>query len=47
VYDGLRGAVRPVALRAVRDWAVCADARGRGDSVELPCQGGAVLARSQ
>ena len=37
VYDGLRGAVRPVKLRAVRDCAVCADARGRGDSVELPC----------
>ena len=37
VYDGLRGAVRPVALRAVRDCAVCADVQGRGDSVELPC----------
>jgi len=47
VYDGVRGAVRPVALRTVRDCAVCPDAHGRGDSVELPCQGRAVLARSQ
>ena len=37
VYDGIRGTIRPVALRAVRECAVCADARGRGDSVELPC----------
>ena len=37
VYDGLRGTIRPVALRAVRECGICADARGRGDSVELPC----------
>ena len=37
VYDGLRGTIRPVALRATRDCGVCADARARGDSVELPC----------
>jgi molybdopterin/thiamine biosynthesis adenylyltransferase len=37
VYDGLRGTIRPVALRAVRECGVCADARGRGDSVQLPC----------
>jgi molybdopterin/thiamine biosynthesis adenylyltransferase len=37
VYDGLRGTIRPVALRAVRECGVCGDARARGDSVELPC----------
>lgn len=37
MYDGLRGTIRPVALRAVRDCGICADARARGDSVELPC----------
>jgi molybdopterin/thiamine biosynthesis adenylyltransferase len=42
VYDGLHGTIRQVALRAVRDCRVCTDARGRGDSVELPCVGAIV-----
>lgn len=37
VYDGLRGTIRPVALRSTHSCTVCADARARGDSVELPC----------
>jgi hypothetical protein len=37
MYDGLRGTIRPVVLGAVRACGICADARGRGDSVELPC----------
>jgi hypothetical protein len=37
VYDGLQGTIRPVALRTTRECGVCADARARGDSVELPC----------
>jgi molybdopterin-synthase adenylyltransferase len=37
VYDGLRGTIRPVALRAGRECGVCTDARARGDSVGLPC----------
>jgi molybdopterin/thiamine biosynthesis adenylyltransferase len=45
VYDGLGGTIRPVALRAVRDCGVCADARGRGDSVQLPCISAGVVTK--
>jgi len=38
VFDGVQGVARRVALVADRSCGVCAEVRGRGDSVALPCR---------